>query len=178
MRTVEPSKLVIAAPPPPSSLSAAIVRDDRGQRKRGNDYARPITRTSVFLSLAILVLAGCGGGTTKTVTTKPFEAVAAKRSPGAVAACLNARTFLVQANGQRVSGSSPGGVNFEVTFFPNARAERIAQIRHHYLTKIVSATLDNVGIDDSGNPPAHPGGPPMGLPAVDLHTIVVCILHG
>jgi hypothetical protein len=59
----------------------------------------------------VFVLAGCGSAKT------PAERVAN---------CLNARSFLVQASGNRVEGSSPGGVNFRV----------------------------NVGgrIDDSGNP--------------------------
>lgn len=94
-----------------------------------------------------------------------------------VAACLNSRGFLVQASRHEVSGSSPGGVNFAVTFFANAAAADKAALTHRYLTQIISTTTD-VGIDDSGNPPAHPGGKPMKLEAVDLHTIVVCILHG
>ena len=136
-----------------------------------------IRRLILFSSLAILTLAGCGGGTKKTATSTPFEAVPVKRSPSTVARCLNDRSFLVQATPHRVSGSSPGGINFSVTFFQSSAAARVAQATHHYLTQIVSAT-SNVGIDDSGNPPAKPGGPPRALAGIDLHTIVVCILHG
>ena len=94
-----------------------------------------------------------------------------------VATCLNNRGFLVQARPRLVSGSSPGGVNFAVTFFANAQAAAAARTTHRYVKQIIS-TITNVGIDDSGNPPAHPGGRPMTLAPVDLHTIVVCILHG
>jgi hypothetical protein len=130
------------------------------------------------LSLALVALAGCGGGAKTTPATKPFEVVAQRRSSTDVAACLNARSFLVQADGRRqVGGSSPGGINFAVTFFADARAARIARARHHYSTMLMSSTAD-VAIDDSGNPPAHRGGRPMRLEPVDLHTIIVCIEHG
>lgn len=99
------------------------------------------------------------------------------RSPSTVAACLNDRAFLVQASPHQVSGSSPGGVNFAVTFFANARAVTLASATHHYLTRIILPTT-HVGIDDSGNPPVQPGGKPRTLASVDLHTIIVCILHG
>ena len=136
-----------------------------------------IKQTALVLSLAMLFMAGCGGSGKKAATTKPFETVPTKQSPVAVARCLNARGFLVQAAKGKVSGSSPGGVNFSVSFFPNEAAARVAQVKHHYLTEIIAATTD-VAIDDAGNPPAHPGGKPLTLPAVDLHTIVVCVLHG
>jgi hypothetical protein len=128
-------------------------------------------------SLAILTLAGCGGGPKQTTSSTPIEAAPTSRSPSTVATCLNDRSFLVQASPHRVSGSSPGGINFAVTFFANAHAATLASATHHYLTQIILPTTD-VGIDDSGNPPAHPGGKPMTLASVDLHTIVVCILHG
>jgi hypothetical protein len=48
----------------------------------------------------VLVLAACG---------------AAKTPAERIANCLNKRSFLVQASGSHVEGSSPGGVNFAVT---------------------------------------------------------------
>jgi hypothetical protein len=48
----------------------------------------------------VLVLAACGS---------------AKSPAQRLADCLNARSFLVQASGARVEGSSPGGVNFAVS---------------------------------------------------------------
>jgi hypothetical protein len=48
----------------------------------------------------VLVLAACGSAKT------PAESIAD---------CLNKRSFLVQASGTRIEGSSPGGVNFAVT---------------------------------------------------------------
>ena len=50
--------------------------------------------------VAVLALAACGG------TKSPAQRLAD---------CLNARSFLVQANGGRVDGSSPGGINFTVS---------------------------------------------------------------
>jgi hypothetical protein len=90
---------------------------------------------------------------------------------------LNNRSFLVDVSPHRVSGSSPAGVNFEVTFFANAHAAHAAAAVHHYRQQIILPTTD-AGIDDAGNPPATQGGKPMELASVDLHTIVVCILHG
>jgi hypothetical protein len=48
----------------------------------------------------VLVLAACGS---------------AKSPAQRLADCLNARSFLVQASGARVEGSSSGGVNFAVS---------------------------------------------------------------
>jgi hypothetical protein len=48
----------------------------------------------------VLILAGCGSAKT------PAERIAD---------CLNKRSFLVQASGTRIEGSSPGGVNFAVS---------------------------------------------------------------
>lgn len=140
-------------------------------------YARPIKLSALLLPLAVLMLAGCGGGSKPTASGTSIEAAPMRRSPGTVATCLNSRGFLVQAGPHRVSGSSPGGVNFAVTFFASAQAAAAARATHHYVEQIASATTD-VGIDDSGNPPEHPGGKPMTLAPVDLHTVVVCILHG
>ncbi|HWB21803.1 MAG TPA: hypothetical protein VG652_02835 [Gaiellaceae bacterium] len=129
-------------------------------------------------SLATLTLAGCGGShLMRTTSTKPIVAVPSSRSPRTVATCLNNRSFLVDVSPHRISGSSPAGVNFQVTFFANARDARAAAAVHHYRQQLILPTTD-VGIDDTGNPPAKPGGKPMELAAVDLHTIVVCVLHG
>ena len=44
-----------------------------------------------------------------------LSACGSAKSPAErLADCLNARSFLVQASGGRVEGSSPGGVNFAV----------------------------------------------------------------
>jgi hypothetical protein len=48
----------------------------------------------------VLVLAACG---------------AAKTPAERIANCLNKRSFLVQASGSHVEGSSPGGINFSVS---------------------------------------------------------------
>jgi hypothetical protein len=172
---VDPLKLVIAAPPPPSSLTN-IVRVGSSVRKVGSGSVWRVGRAVSASSLAVLALAGCGGKATRTTSTTPIVAAPSSRSPSTVATCLNGRSFLVQASPHRVSGSSPGGVNFEITFFANATAALAAKTTHHYRTQLILPTTD-VGIDDSGNPPGK-GGKAMTLAAVDLHTIVVCVLHG
>jgi hypothetical protein len=152
-----------------------LLRERRSQRKHPKRYARPIKHSALLFTT--LVLAGCGGVTQQTVNTTAIKAVSTSRSPGTIATCLNGRGFLVDASPHRISGSSPGGVNFTVMFFGTTQAAEVAKTTHHYVKRIISKTT-NVGINDSGNPPARRGGKPMTLPAVDLHTIVVCILHG
>jgi hypothetical protein len=157
-----------------------VLRTRRLHRKWSRHYVRTIKHSALLLTT--LALAGCGGGTQQTVSSTAIkavsiEAVSTSRSPGTIATCLNGRGFLVDASPHRISGSSPGGVNFTVMFFGTTQAAEVAKTTHHYVKRIISRTT-NVGIDDSGNPPAHAGGKPMTLPAVDLHTIVVCILHG
>ncbi len=125
----------------------------------------------------MLTLAGCGGHTQQTTSSKAIVAAPSSRSPSTVATCLNGRSFLVQASPHRVSGSAPDGVNFTVTFFASEQAALTATASHHYRTQIILPTID-VGIDDTGNPPAKAGGKARTLAAVDLHTIVVCVLHG
>jgi hypothetical protein len=151
------------------------LRKRRSQCKSSRRYARPIKHSALLFG--ILALAGCGGGMKQTAATNAIKAVSTSRSPGTIATCLNGRGFLVDASPHRISGSSPGGVNFTVMFFANTQAAEVARTTHHYVKRIIT-TKANVAIDDSGNPPAHTGGRPMTLPAVDLHTIVVCILHG
>jgi hypothetical protein len=58
----------------------------------------------------------------------------------AAAACLNDRGFLVQASGERVEGTAPDGVGFTL---------RLGK--------------GEPEIDDDGNPPKSPGGPPARL---------------
>ena len=70
-------------------------------RARAPNPAPGVLRPRRALPLvAVLVLTACG---------------AAKSPAQRLADCLNARSFLVQANGARVEGSSPGGVNFTVS---------------------------------------------------------------
>jgi hypothetical protein len=83
---------------------------------------------------AALVLAGCGGQSKSTAEI--------------VADCLNEQGFLVQASDTTVSGSSPGGINFTVTFEDGKPV-----------------------IDDSGNP----GGPGQGLSDQERTKIELCI---
>ncbi len=81
----------------------------------------------------MLVLAACGGQS--------------KTAAEAAADCLNARGFLVEASGDAVQGSSPGGVNFTLTIRPAG-----------------------AGIDDSGNP----GAPPRRLSQSERAAIETC----
>ena len=112
--------------------------------------------------------AGCGGGKRATPTTVATRTA----TPYAAAVCLNSDAFIVDAEGRRVSGSSPGGVNFTVTFYksPAAAAASLARLDPAYSAAIAAAVVDY-----SGNPPLHPGGAPMALIHNDLATLRLCI---
>jgi len=134
-------------------------------------YARTIRRALVPCVLLVLVPTGCGGGT--QAGAPPVATRTA--TPSSAAICLNTDTFLVNAEGIRVTGSSPGGINFVATFYrsPAAAAAAVARRNPAYLTR-----MDDAVIDDAGNPPLHPGGPPMRLTNDELATLRHCIeLH-
>jgi hypothetical protein len=92
-------------------------------------------------------------------------------SPNAAALCLNTDLFVVSQSGDQVSGSSPGGVNFTVTFHKTTRAAAAAAGRHPAYT----IQLGTAVVDDFGNPPAHRGGAPMRLTHDDIVTLRHCI---
>jgi hypothetical protein len=121
--------------------------------------------------LVALVATGCGGGKRSvapgvvTRTATPYDA----------ALCLDSDTFVVAAAGRQVSGSSPGGVNFTVTFYksPAAAAAALSHLNATYATALAATVVDY-----AGNPPAHPGGAPMTLTYDELATLRLCIeLH-
>jgi hypothetical protein len=114
------------------------------------------------------VAAGCGGGGSTTTTTVQTRTA----TPDAAAVCLNSDTFLVQAAGKRISGSSPAGVNFTVTFYKSPAAAAAARAR---LDPAYSAAIAATVVDYSGNPPLHPGGAPMALVYDELATLRLCI---
>lgn len=74
--------------------------------------------------------------------------------------------------GTAVSGSSPGGINFTVTFHasPAAAAAALARLGRAYAVRMAAAV-----VDDAGNPPLHPGGKPMTLSHDELATLRHCI---
>ena len=118
--------------------------------------------------LVALVATGCGGGKRPvapgvvTRTATPYDA----------ALCLDSDTFVVASAGRQVSGSSPGGVNFTVTFYksPAAAAAALSHLDAKYATAIAATVVDY-----AGNPPAHPGGAPMTLTYDELATLRHCI---
>jgi hypothetical protein len=119
--------------------------------------------------LLVLATAGCGGGGGKRASTQQLTRM---NSPGAAAGCLNTDLFIVSQSGDQVSGSSPGGVNFTVTFHKTAGAAVTAAGRRHPAYTI---RLGTAVVDDFGNPPAQPGGAPMRLTHDDIVTLRHCI---
>ena len=118
--------------------------------------------------LLALVAAGCGGA--KQAPTPPL--VTRTATPTAAALCLNSDAFLVDAEGRQITGSSPGGINFTVAFYQSRAAAAAALARRNSgYASTIAATV----IDDSGNPPLHPGGKPMRLTHDELATLRHCI---
>ena len=124
-----------------------------------------------LLLLGVLFLAGCGASNHEPTTT-------ASRSPTKVASCLNSTSFLVEAGNGELSGSSPTGVNFTLKFFSDLdSATKYAAGRKGTTAVALPGVISSVVLDDNGNPPEHPGGPPARLADVDVRAIFVCVLH-
>ncbi len=116
-------------------------------------------------------------GKTRAPTTTVVTRTA---TPYDAALCLNSDTFVVASAGRQVSGSSPGGINFTVTFYqshrPAAAAAAVARLQPcQYVDDRFAAAV----VNDAGNPPPHPGGAPMTLTYDEkLATLRHCIeLH-
>jgi hypothetical protein len=112
------------------------------------------------------VLTGCGSGDAPS-----SGAGRAAR----LAQCLdgmNSRQFLVQAQSNRILGSSPGGVAFSIRLYPTGPAARAAAGR---LSGLTSTRVGDAVVSWAGNPPAHPGGAPGRLAAGDLRSIEGCL---
>ena len=86
--------------------------------------------------------------------------------------CLNSDQFLVIATGRKIQGSSPGGINFTITFYASPAAASAAYVR---LNPKYATLMGAAVINDAGNPPPHPGAPPMRLIHDDLATLRHCI---
>jgi hypothetical protein len=119
---------------------------------------------------AVLVLAGCGGGTKAISTTTVPQRTA---SPSEAAKCLNDDLFTVDHGRRTVSGSAPDGVLFIVRFY-DSRAEAHAARRR--LDPKYAVVMGSAVINYAGNPPRHRGGPPRVLIHDDFGTLRHCIL--
>ena len=75
-------------------------------------------------------------------------------------------------SGRKIRGSSPGGINFTVTFYRSIRAANVASA---HLDPTHATVIGATVVNDAGNPPLHPGGPPMTLIHDDLATLRHCI---
>ena len=115
-----------------------------------------------------LVASGCGGGRHVTTTI-----VLRTATPNAAADCLNADLFIVQVEGRQILGSSPGGVNFTVTFYasPAAANAALGRLNPRYGAAIVATVVDY-----SGNPPRRKGAAPPRLINDDFATLRHCIV--
>ncbi|HZQ04211.1 MAG TPA: hypothetical protein VFA88_09350 [Gaiellaceae bacterium] len=91
----------------------------------------------------------------------------------ATADCLNSVEFLVEAKGATVTGNAPDGVAFVIRFYRSDAEAAAAAAR---LGPKFSRAIGRAVVDDRGNPPAHPGGPPMVLIHDDFASLRHCIL--
>ena len=110
----------------------------------------------VVLASLVALTAGCGssGGVTAT----------------SVANCLNAKSFLVQANGVRVEGASPSGITFTLTLYKTAATARAVGASLNKRTTLVTGLAV---VDFKGNAPVS-GNPPK-LATADAAEIAKCV---
>ena len=106
-------------------------------------------RLAVVAALA-LVLAACGG--------KPHPTLAD---------CLNDAGFLVRGSGKAVSGTSPGGVAFSVTLYPDAS---VARSRLALRSPRTALRIGRAVVDWHGNP-----SPSSRLRGADLDAVGRCV---
>jgi hypothetical protein len=126
----------------------------------------------VLSLFGVVLLTGCGGGSTTTTGHGGLALTTA--TPHDAALCLNQDQFLVEEATGSVTGSSPEGVNFIVRFYRSSAAASaaLAKTGHRY-----TARFGTVVVDFAGNPPLHRGGQPRILKQIDLVTIRHCVLR-
>jgi hypothetical protein len=126
------------------------------------------------LLLAALVVAGCGAGGGRT------GARANENRPNggggingiSVGNCLIDEEFLVQPSQTSIDGTSPGGVNFTLTFYKTAgAAKKVFAGKNPKTTAIVETGV----VDFRGNPSPYKGAPPAKISKSELASIKKCI---
>jgi hypothetical protein len=122
-------------------------------------------------ALGALGAAGCGGSSSGN---------GAKDTPSggrgvdgiSVSNCLITEDFLVQPSQTTIDGTSPGGVGFTLTFYPNqAKADAVFKNKNPKTT----ARVENGIVDFRGNPSPYKGAPPAKISQKELAAIKRCI---
>jgi hypothetical protein len=89
-----------------------------------------------------------------------------------VASCLSGKEFVVRSQAKSITGSSPGGAVFALTFYRSDAAAKAARANQPAAT---TAVVENAVVDFSHNPRPSTSSPPLKLTAKDLATLRACI---
>jgi len=133
-------------------------------------------RTLTFLfALAALAVAGCSSGGTSAggdAGEKSEPTGGGEVSGIAVSNCLINEDFLVQPSETTITGTSPGGVSFDLRFYPD---EDKAKAAYEKKDKKTAALTENAVVDFKGNPSPYEGAPPAKISQKELRAISLCI---
>jgi hypothetical protein len=135
----------------------------------------PISRACILLLAVAAVLAGCGGGGSKSSRgSSPTATVDISKVNGiTIGNCLNqGQDFLVQPSETVLTGQSPAGVNFTLTLYKTGLSARAAYKKKNPKT---TALVENGVIDFRGNPSPYQGAPPAKISKVELAAIRSCM---
>jgi hypothetical protein len=126
----------------------------------------------LLLAAAAAILAGCGGGGGGNKSSN--EPTGGGGVNGiSVGNCLNENDdFLVQPSQGEVSGMSPAGVSFTLTFYATPAKAQAAAAKKNPKT---TAVVENGVVDFHGNPTPYVGAPPAKISQAELTNIKDCI---
>jgi hypothetical protein len=130
--------------------------------------------TAPFLVLAAfaVILAGCGGGGSKSGGSTTGASTGGGTNGIAIGNCLNDANFLVQPETTAVNGQSPAGVSFTLTLYKTPAAAKAVAAKKDAKT---TALVDNGVVDFHGNVSPYKGAPPAKISKVELAAIKSCI---
>jgi hypothetical protein len=126
----------------------------------------------VVLAALAVILAGCGGGGSKSSSGTTGGSTGNGTNGIAIGNCLNDANFLVQPETGLVDGQSPAGVSFTLKLYPTPAAAKAAAAKKDPKT---SALVDNGVVDFHGNVSPYKGAPPAKISKVELAAIKSCI---
>ena len=127
----------------------------------------------VLLAAVAAILAGCGGGGGGGSKSSNEPTGGGGVNGISVGNCLNENDdFLVQPSQGDVSGMSPAGVSFTLTFYTTPAKAQAAAAKKNPKT---TALVENGVVDFKGNPSIYAGAPPAKISKVELAAIKTCI---
>jgi hypothetical protein len=127
----------------------------------------------VLLAALAAILAGCGGGGGGGSASSNEPTGGGGVNGISVGNCLNENDdFLVQPSQGEVSGMSPAGVSFTLTFYGTPEKAKAAAAKKNPKT---TAVVENGVVDFHGNPSPYQGAPPAKISPVELASIKQCI---